>query len=205
MPLQLLAIRSPLGIIALFVALIELFLAYPVTQLQGPDRTLIVYFMVFFPFFVASVFFIVLIFRPLNLYNPSELTPNLQERFPTAVIAENKAWEIKVRELQNYISSLEGRTTQSERTLTEMVTKSGLTQRAEKALTSEIASLTEEIRARLPPASPLDTSSLERAKDDVVKARLRSREQRTEAVLEQHLRMKQWLVTRGFSNIPELQ
>ena len=43
-------VRSPLTIIAIFVALIEAFLSYPVTQLQGIERMIIVLFMTSFPF-----------------------------------------------------------------------------------------------------------------------------------------------------------
>lgn len=47
------AVQPPLGMIALFVALIELFLAYPVTKLDGNERRIMVAFMVFFQTMVA--------------------------------------------------------------------------------------------------------------------------------------------------------
>src|SRR5262245_12838024 len=45
-------VSTPLHVIALFVALIELFLSYPVTRLTGPERLIVVIFMTAFPFFV---------------------------------------------------------------------------------------------------------------------------------------------------------
>lgn len=74
------AVKSPLGIIALFVSLIEAFLAIPLTQLQGSDRTIVVIFVTSFPVFVASLFFVVLWYKPLYLYDPSKLPVELQRR-----------------------------------------------------------------------------------------------------------------------------
>lgn len=203
-PLQAPSVKSPLGIIALFVALIELFLAYPVTQLQGLDRMLIVVFMIVFPFFVAAGFFVVLWFRPLNLYNPGELTPNLQERFPTVALVENKAWEIKTRELEQEIVRLEERTAQSELSFHAMVKKSEITERTQEALTLDIKQLSSEIRTRLQHGLALDMSDLERAKTDVIAARRLSREQKASMVQEELLKIRSWLADKGFSNLPEI-
>lgn len=79
-------VNTPLGIIALFVALIELFLSYPVTQLQGTERLILVIFMTAFPFFVASAFFFILWYRPIHLYRPQEVTPGLENRYQADVI-----------------------------------------------------------------------------------------------------------------------
>ena len=47
-------VKTPMGIIALFVAIIELFLAYPVTQLTGTERLIVVVFMTSFPFVTSQ-------------------------------------------------------------------------------------------------------------------------------------------------------
>lgn len=65
------------------MVLIEGFLAYPVTQLQGAEQLLIVGFMIIFPFFVASLFFYVVWHRPIHLYRPAEITPGLEDRYQT--------------------------------------------------------------------------------------------------------------------------
>lgn len=84
-------VRSPLSIIALFVSLIELFLVYPVTQLQGSDRTMVVLFIVSFPVFVASLFFFVLWHKPLHLYSPEKVPPELRTRIQSVEVALDRA------------------------------------------------------------------------------------------------------------------
>ena len=75
------SIDSPLALIALFVALIELFLLYPLAKLDGPDRSRIVWFVIAYPIFIALSFFLFLWFKPVNLYSPQILPENLQQAF----------------------------------------------------------------------------------------------------------------------------
>src|SRR5207248_2346632 len=94
------AVDTPLSIIALFVALIELFLAYPVTQLQGPERMILLVFMTAFPFLVASAFFFILWYRPIHLYRPQDITPGLESRYQADIteLARLKADNEELRE-----------------------------------------------------------------------------------------------------------
>ena len=64
--------KNALGVIALFVAIVELAFAYPVTVLAGGTQQAFVAFMLLFPVAVLGVFLIVLIRYPENLYAPSD-------------------------------------------------------------------------------------------------------------------------------------
>lgn len=75
------SIDSPLALIALFVAIIELFLLYPLAKLDGLDRSRIVWFVIAYPIFIAVSFFVFLWFKPVNLYSPQILPENLQQAF----------------------------------------------------------------------------------------------------------------------------
>lgn len=84
------SIDSPLALIALFVALIELFLLYPLAKLDGTDRRRIVWFVIGYPIFIAVAFFGFLWFKPVNLYSPQILPENLQQAFLPEVRQEAK-------------------------------------------------------------------------------------------------------------------
>src|SRR5947209_434712 len=73
------AIDSPLALIALFVAIIELFLIFPIAKLDGRDRSLLVAFVIGYPVFIAGAFFVFLWNKPVNLYKPQTLSEHLQE------------------------------------------------------------------------------------------------------------------------------
>ncbi|MBM3133237.1 MAG: hypothetical protein FJZ95_09455, partial [Chloroflexi bacterium] len=100
--MQVPVVKTPLSIIALFVALIELFLAYPVTQLEDIERLILVVFMTVFPFFVAAAFFLLLWHKPKNLYSPGEIAE-------ASVIERRVAAELKVEELEQEIQRLRQR------------------------------------------------------------------------------------------------
>jgi hypothetical protein len=86
------AINSPLALIALFVAIIELFLVYPITQLTGWDRTLLVIFVIVYPVFIAGSFFVFLWKKPVNLYTPQTLSADLQQALlPDKLLASDRA------------------------------------------------------------------------------------------------------------------
>lgn len=64
--------RNALGVISLFVGVVELAFAYPVTVLAGSTQIVFVIFMVSFPVLVLSGFFFVLLRYPENFYSPSD-------------------------------------------------------------------------------------------------------------------------------------
>src|SRR5882762_11256467 len=66
--------QNPLGIIALLIGIVELAFAYPVTKLQGLNQTLVIAFMVSFPFLLMLGFFLTVWFRPGHLYGPKDYT-----------------------------------------------------------------------------------------------------------------------------------
>jgi len=64
--------KNALSVIALFVGVVELAFAYPVTTLSGGAQLSIIAFMILFPVLVLSGFFFVLIRYPENFYSPSD-------------------------------------------------------------------------------------------------------------------------------------
>jgi hypothetical protein len=64
--------KNALGVIALFVGVVELAFAYPVTVLAGPEKIAFVIFMIVFPVFVFSGFLFVLVRHPEKFYSPSD-------------------------------------------------------------------------------------------------------------------------------------
>jgi len=107
--LQIPTVKSPLGIIALFVALIEVFLTYPVTQLEGIERTILVIFMTTFPFFIAMAFFYILWEKPITLYSPREIPMGMRNLYQPQAI--KVASELKISEMEEHIPTLQSRLT----------------------------------------------------------------------------------------------
>ena len=114
-------IDSPLALIALFVAIIELFLLYPLAKLDGKDRSRLVLFVIGYPIFIASAFFVFLWIKPVNLYTPQTLTPELQKALlpqnllvelapdrATIAIVERKVESLE-KSLQSISAELDGR------------------------------------------------------------------------------------------------
>jgi hypothetical protein len=104
------AVKTPLGIIALFVATIELFLAYPVTQLQNTERLIMVLFMVLFPTYVATAFFVILWHKPIHLYSPQDITPGLENRYQPNVghlVTDFTELSVKLRQVESEQTQLQ--------------------------------------------------------------------------------------------------
>ena len=108
------AIESPLALIALFVAIIELFLLYPIAKLEGRDRSLIIIFVIAYPVFIAGSFFVFLWNKPVNLYQPQTLSENLQQALLPEKLnnqlapdrAAISAVELKISSLENQLRSV---------------------------------------------------------------------------------------------------
>ncbi len=71
---------TPLGIIALFVSLAELIAGIIATQTHDTVQLVLTCFVVFFPIFVSSLFFLVLWHRPENFYHPEEFVEGADVR-----------------------------------------------------------------------------------------------------------------------------
>jgi hypothetical protein len=63
---------NPLAVIASLIGVVELAFAYPITKLSGSNQTILVFFMVGFPVFLVSCFFLTVWFKPGHLYSPRD-------------------------------------------------------------------------------------------------------------------------------------
>ncbi len=66
------ALGNPLAVISALIVVVELAFAYPVTQLSGSNQTLVVLFMVTFPFVLYGGFLLLVWFKPAHLYAPKD-------------------------------------------------------------------------------------------------------------------------------------
>ena len=64
--------KNTLGLIALFLAVVELAFAYPITILSGTLQIILMTFMVSYPIIVLLVFILIIIKYPDVLYSPGE-------------------------------------------------------------------------------------------------------------------------------------
>jgi hypothetical protein len=67
-------LRTPLGLMAIFVTLTETALGTVATQTTGTVQMLLTIFVITFPVLIAAAFFAILWDRPHHLYHPSEYT-----------------------------------------------------------------------------------------------------------------------------------
>lgn len=203
-------VNSPLGIIALFVALIEAFLAYPVTQLEGTERFVLVIFMSSFPYFVASCFFIILWYKPIHLYNPQDVPHELQDRYQAAVhelrakTSESLGLQVRMEERDEENRQLRGRIPMSEAAVLTPAVEARFAQEAAALIELDARDLAAELLAQLPPAGATDESAVQQAKQEVQGRRRQSKRQRAQRAQEEMARFRDWLAGRGFSNLPAL-
>lgn len=66
------SILSPLGIFSSFVALVEIALGIVITRITGNSQIILTWFIVIFPCLVLIGFFIIVWFKPINLYPPTD-------------------------------------------------------------------------------------------------------------------------------------
>jgi hypothetical protein len=206
-PMQVPVVKSPLGIIALFVALIEAFLAYPLTQLTGLDRTFIVVFMTLFPTFVAAAFFVILWNRPLNLYNPKEIPEKLLNRYMKNV-AETAVLEETVKELQEQILNSNQLRSQNTTIFTvpeieklKTVTTQGI---AMERLEQELQSLTNQLKTKVDTASVVGDATDKKVKDEVKQLYQKSKNLKIDEIVLEIEKFREWLEKRGFQNLPDV-
>jgi len=66
------AFGNPLAVIAALIGVVEAAFAYPVTKLAGVNQTIVILFMVIFPFVLLLTFFLIVWFKPAHLYAPKD-------------------------------------------------------------------------------------------------------------------------------------
>jgi hypothetical protein len=196
MYMQVPVVKTPLSIIALFVALIELFLAYPVTQLQGTERLVLVIFMTVFPFFVASSFFIMLWHRPKNLYSPGEIAE-------AAAIERRVATELKVEELEQENQRLRQRAIPSQATVLPSTAATKLAEETGQTTESDVETIEAQVRNRIKAAGTINESAIEEVKRDVQRTRRESKKKKSQRVRKEMSKFRDWLEGRGFNNLPD--
>jgi subtilisin-like proprotein convertase family protein len=197
-------VKSPLSIIALFVALIELFLAYPVTQLSGAERLIVVIFMTLFPFYVASLFFYVLWHKPIHLYSPQDITPGLENRYQAEAGVEVTALEIHVRELELQNQRLRQRMTNAEAAAFAPGGDSRLVPKEAQSIASDFRTLEEEIRKRVQESGSADEATLQRVKHEVERSRRENVRQTQHRVSVEMAGFRAWLEGCGFASLPPI-
>ena len=192
-------VQTPLGIISLFVALVELFLAYPVTQLEGTERLILIIFMTAFPFFVATVFFFILWHRPLHLYSPKDVPQELHSRYQ----AKTVALELQVTELEAQIQQLYQQDTMFEALVLppadDIAQIAGESEQIAQPPDESIKALEEEVQARFKSTSVDDEKVVEQAKREIQNAREESKKRKVQRTLEEMSKFRGWLAGRGFS------
>jgi hypothetical protein len=191
------AINSPLALIALFVAMIELFLLFPITRLEGRDRSLLVYFIIGYPIFIAGSFFAFLWFKPVNLYTPQTLSENLQR----ALLPENFNRQLAPDRAD--VAAIQLKVTQLEVQLRDVSHKldgnASSVVPADVAKLSDLEKLKADLLARAEAAGDLSRAGLATAakevRDDEVKA-LKNRAADASAQLEKFI---SWLKENGLT------
>lgn len=196
-------VKTPLGIIALFVALIELFLAYPVTQLDGVERLIIVIFMTLFPFFVASAFFLILWYKPIHLYSPQDITPGLENRYQTNIV-ETTALEVRINQIEEENQLLRERSPLPSVSVLKPADESRIAEKIRKTRESDLATLEGEIRTRIQQTGAADEAAVQAVKLEMQQTRLESERQMGLSIREEMGKFRSWLTSRDFRNLPDL-
>jgi hypothetical protein len=76
---------TPLTVICLFLSSTEIATGFAVTKTSGPIQIAVTVFALLFPIAVATVFFIILWHRPINLYAPNDFGSIDIKQFAEAV------------------------------------------------------------------------------------------------------------------------
>lgn len=190
-------VKTPLSIIALFVALIELFLAYPVTRVSGAERLIIVIFMATFPFFVALSFFYILWHKPENLYSPGE-------KAEASALERRVAAELKLEELEDENRRLRERAVPADAAVFAPTVAQELAEGAGKTPSAEVEDLEAAVRSQISSAGTAGPAEVRDVKNQVRRARQRSKEQKAEAVRREMENFRRWLGGIGIEDLPPL-
>lgn len=197
-------VKTPLGMIALFVALIEAFLLYPVTALKGGERLILVLFMTLFPFYVASLFFLLLCWKPLRLYNPTDLPEELWDAYQDYQNKVTKAatLELAMQELEEENQRLRRRATPPEAAVLAPDASAELAEEVVRIGRSDMENLQAEVRARIESAETLKESAIEEAKREIQQSRRDSKRLKAQKVQAEMSKFRNWLSGRAFTNLP---
>lgn len=189
-------VKSPLSIIALFVSVIEAFLAYPVTKLTGQERLIMVIFMVTFPFFVSASFFVILWFKPLHLYNPGEIPHDLQDRYQSA------ASEARLDDLEDRVRRLATSAIPAGTALITPAATSELSAKAEQTLRSDDQAVEAEVREKLRSSKKGGAVTTQDVKQEIQQTRRKTKQARAKQAREEMEKFRDWLHSRGFADLP---
>jgi hypothetical protein len=189
------AINSPLAMIALFVAIIELFLIFPVSKLDGRDRSVLVLFIVAYPIFIAGSFFIFLWNKPVNLYTPQTLSVDLQRallpQHLNGQLAPDRAAitaiELKVTTLEAQIRDF-SQSTQSSANISLPV---------DLAKLSDLEKLKSDLLARAEASGDLSRSGLATAAQEIRQEEANKVTERIVATSERLEKFKIWIEQKG--------
>jgi hypothetical protein len=192
------AINSPLALIALFVAMIELFLLFPITRLQGRDRSLLVYFIIGYPIFIAGSFFAFLWFKPVNLYTPQTLSADLQRALLPAGLntqlapdrAATAAIELKVTQLEVQLRDVSHK----------MESNSAPLVPTDVAKLSDLEKLKADLLARAEAAGDVSRVGLATAAGDIRDTEIKSANERAAAVAAQLDKFISWIKEIGLTD-----
>lgn len=188
-------VKTPLSIIALFVVLIEAFLAYPVTQLGGTESLIIVVFMTTFPVFISANFFFILWHKPNNLYSPGEIAE-------ASAVQRRIAAEVRTDELEEEVRRLRQRPAAAENALLPPAAVQQLSEQVQQA-TSSTAEIEQQVSARIQSAGSLDSTSVEEVKRAVKRRREETANEKAQQVRAKMQRFQRWLRQKGFTSLPE--
>jgi hypothetical protein len=190
------AINSPLALIALFVAIIELFLLYPITQLGGWDRSLLVIFIIAYPVFIATAFFIFLWNKPVNLYTPHTLSVDLQQALlPDKLLAPDRA---AVTAVELKITALE---TQIREVTQQIQSNAGMIAATDVAKLSDLDALKNELLSRAEAAGDVSRRGLASAARELQLQATEETDARIALANEQLPRFKAWIEKHGLEPV----
>jgi hypothetical protein len=195
------AIDSPLALIALFVAIIELFLIFPIAKLDGRDRSLLVLFVIGYPVFIAGAFFVFLWNKPVNLYKPQTLSEHLQEALlPERLngqLAPDRAAvaviELKVTTLETQLRDVSQRMQAS---------GSAATASNDVAKLSDLEKLKAELLARAEASGDISRGGLASAAREIQTQETKSQSVRVSSATEQIEQFKSWIRLKGLKVLP---
>jgi hypothetical protein len=198
------AIDSPLALIALFVAIIELFLIFPIAKLQGRDRLLLVVFVIGYPVFIAGAFFVFLWNKPINLYKPQTLSESLQRALlPEGLnkqLAPDRAAvtavELKITTLETQLRDVSQRIQAS--------AGGGGNAFADVAKLSDLEELKADLLARAEATGDISRSGLASAAREIKKQETQDVATRIATAKSQLEKFKIWLRGKGLAILPSI-
>jgi len=199
------AIESPLALIALFVAIIELFLIYPISKLKGKERKYLVVFIIGYPIFIASAFFVFLWNKPVHLYSPQTLSEELQKALLPESLNEElapdraavSAIELKLLSLDERVAALAGEVTKTAENTTQPNVE-GI------ATLEDLRRLKSELLERTKLTGDISRESLNKAAENIQSEAQLDRQARIVNLRVKLTEFREYLVSKGLVDPPEI-